>query len=733
MSLLANRTSCLLLVLFFCLMTPAVYSSEIKPIVIESDEMARRGQMMEQTSLSKPLRWGNDVPICSGDVSGGISATYDDSGYMYAARCSTYMSTERNAIRIYRSTNGGTTWQVFWGFAIMDHHPTMPVLLTGQYLTNNWLYIFYLLDVENGNIGMARVKLDDTGVYNFYSVVSGTDTVTYFSACTDLETGSHLMVAYQQEENWHRLYTIASSDYGETWGGETLVCSDGAHPDITYGSNGYVYVVFESTGLTKGKSVVVDKEIWFRRNTNYCAPGSWETIESLTDDYDEDSYPKVAALHTAPEDTACIWVAYNHDASATGELDTLTYDDDTPTWYFTIPDSYGDDLFNVRFTPLWGCRLRSAQFLFYQKVGVGAVRIYVWADTNGYPAEKIDSVYVPHADIQFYPNWTTIDFLSKNTDLAILSDFHIGYTPLGAPATDTLSIISDNGLPVGMEHRSSEFSGGAWGTMYNDWGIDVNFMIRAIIERVTDPNTDLRYAYSTNSGVDWVKDQIVAGEVSYDEMACNLHAYQSPSWYWVDLCYLRWPIMRGAPKPDICYTWSQASSAHQFHTPHETLADGLPHWSQDSREVCQVVFRPASVYPGVVYAGSFPLKEDEWNLIDGAWNLYFDHHDMTGVEEDFAEEELATQFFLSTNYPNPFNPETRIGYYIPKACPVKLEVFNILGQRVKTLVDENQTAGAKEVTWNGKDENANEVASGIYFYRLQAQDFVETKKMVLMK
>jgi hypothetical protein len=736
-----NKAIYLMLVLYFCLMIPNLYSSEIKPIVIEPDEMAGRGQLMEQTSLSKPFKWGNDVLISDGDVSGGITATYDDSGYLYAARCTTYSGTERNSIRIYRSTNGGMTWQPFWGFAIMDYHPTMPVLLTGQHLTNNWLYILYLVDVDNGNIGIARVKIDSLADYNFYSVASGPDTITYFSACADFETGSHLMVAYQQEEGWHRLYTIASTDYGETWGDETLVCSDGAHPDITYGSNGYVYVAFETTGLTKGKSVVVDKEIWFRRNTNYCAPGAWGTIEPLTDDYDEDSYPKVAALHTAPEDTACIWVAYNHDASATGEWDTLTCDDDTASYYFPIPDPYGDDLFNVRFTPSWGYRLRFAQFLFFRKAGTGAVRIYVWADTSGYPAQKIDSVDIPHADIQLYPSWTTVSFLSKNTTFFNpLPDFHIGYTPLGPPATDTLSIISDNGEPAGTEHRSSEFSGGVWGTMYNDWLHDVNFMIRAVVERVTDPNTDLRFAYSTNSGKDWVKDQIIAGDADYDEMACNLHVYRSPSWYWLDLCYLRWPIMIRAPKPDICYTWSHVSAPYQIHSPHETLVDDYPYWSPDSREVCQIVFPPPAEYPGIVYAGAYILKENEEGLIDGAWNLYFDHHDWTDVQEEVVEEVSPVKFSLSANYPNPFNPTTRIQFTVSSSqfavhslIPTTLKVYNVLGQLVKTLVDEPKEAGTYEVTWDGKDENGYQVASGIYFYRLQAKDFVQTKKMVLMK
>jgi flagellar hook assembly protein FlgD len=64
---------------------------------------------------------------------------------------------------------------------------------------------------------------------------------------------------------------------------------------------------------------------------------------------------------------------------------------------------------------------------------------------------------------------------------------------------------------------------------------------------------------------------------------------------------------------------------------------------------------------------------------------------------------------------------------------VKLEIFNLLGQKIKAIIDGDQTAGDKEVIWDGKNENGEQVASGVYLYRLQTKDFVQTRKMVLMK
>ncbi|MCK4461399.1 MAG: T9SS type A sorting domain-containing protein, partial [candidate division Zixibacteria bacterium] len=85
------------------------------------------------------------------------------------------------------------------------------------------------------------------------------------------------------------------------------------------------------------------------------------------------------------------------------------------------------------------------------------------------------------------------------------------------------------------------------------------------------------------------------------------------------------------------------------------------------------------------------------------------------------------------NYPNPFNPSTTISFNLPNAGQVQLSIFNVLGQKVTTLVDGQYTAGTHEVTWNGTDESGSAVGSGIYFYRITTSDFDQTKKMILMK
>jgi hypothetical protein len=88
---------------------------------------------------------------------------------------------------------------------------------------------------------------------------------------------------------------------------------------------------------------------------------------------------------------------------------------------------------------------------------------------------------------------------------------------------------------------------------------------------------------------------------------------------------------------------------------------------------------------------------------------------------------------LEQNYPNPFNPETSISYTLKNAGKVSLEIYNLKGQRVKTLVNKQENAGQHAVVWNGQDDKGNAVSSGVYFYKLKSGNYTSTRKMILLK
>ncbi|MBN2092988.1 T9SS type A sorting domain-containing protein [candidate division KSB1 bacterium] len=108
----------------------------------------------------------------------------------------------------------------------------------------------------------------------------------------------------------------------------------------------------------------------------------------------------------------------------------------------------------------------------------------------------------------------------------------------------------------------------------------------------------------------------------------------------------------------------------------------------------------------------------------GFW--YLTGSTSTGIES--ISDLLPKEFKLEQNYPNPFNPGTIIEFALPKSAFITLKVYNLLGEEIITLVAENRSAGIHKINWD-----ANRLASGVYMYRLEAEKFVQFKKLILIR
>jgi len=106
--------------------------------------------------------------------------------------------------------------------------------------------------------------------------------------------------------------------------------------------------------------------------------------------------------------------------------------------------------------------------------------------------------------------------------------------------------------------------------------------------------------------------------------------------------------------------------------------------------------------------------------------------EITAVAE-FAAGEVPGDFQLLQNYPNPFNPATTIEYHIPQTAQVQLAIFDAMGKRVRNLVEAQQQPGRHRIAWDARNEAGAPVASGVYFYRMRAGEFVDQKKMILLQ
>lgn len=106
----------------------------------------------------------------------------------------------------------------------------------------------------------------------------------------------------------------------------------------------------------------------------------------------------------------------------------------------------------------------------------------------------------------------------------------------------------------------------------------------------------------------------------------------------------------------------------------------------------------------------------------------------TTLVEEVEGADIPDGFALYDNYPNPFNPSTTIEFDISSPGLVEIAVFNIVGQKIRTLTDKQfSQAGRYKVEWNGRDGLGRLVGSGVYFYRLKAGDVIKTKKMIMVK
>jgi len=155
----------------------------------------------------------------------------------------------------------------------------------------------------------------------------------------------------------------------------------------------------------------------------------------------------------------------------------------------------------------------------------------------------------------------------------------------------------------------------------------------------------------------------------------------------------------------------------------------VTHDVQESLKIVDYVYFVAAGFNSLLSAAE---------SVVGASTMYTSYAsgDFLNQQTDVTEENggaLPQTFDLAQNYPNPFNPRTEIRLSIPRESHVRLVVYDILGQTVKTLVDGGMHAGSFVVDWDGTNQSGTQVSSGMYFYRLTTDDFTATKKMVLLK
>ena len=176
--------------------------------------------------------------------------------------------------------------------------------------------------------------------------------------------------------------------------------------------------------------------------------------------------------------------------------------------------------------------------------------------------------------------------------------------------------------------------------------------------------------------------------------------------------------------------WTDNSTALKFFVISQTpTVDSDYHTFAIVSEQWVSVDIPLTTFPNVDLTDVFQFK------VEGNGTIYWDNFYFYSnlVEVDNRSETFPQGFALEQNFPNPFNPVTTLRYDLPENSYVNVTVYDMLGRQVRTLVNTTQDAGFRSVIWNATNDYGKPVSAGIYLYQIQAGEFVQTKKMVLLK
>ncbi|MCH7689907.1 MAG: T9SS type A sorting domain-containing protein [candidate division Zixibacteria bacterium] len=137
---------------------------------------------------------------------------------------------------------------------------------------------------------------------------------------------------------------------------------------------------------------------------------------------------------------------------------------------------------------------------------------------------------------------------------------------------------------------------------------------------------------------------------------------------------------------------------------------------------------------GETESTDFPTFNPYQDTLQGFTNAFVIKFSSFSTDiKEFDFDNLPADYNMSQNYPNPFNPITTIEFKLPIRSNISISIYNMLGQKVKQLVNQEFSAGNYRITWDGTTSNGVRASTGVYFYRLETESFVQTKKMILLK
>ena len=288
------------------------------------------------------------------------------------------------------------------------------------------------------------------------------------------------------------------------------------------------------------------------------------------------------------------------------------------------------------------------------------------------------------------------------------------------------NICLDNdgaGISV-LDSRSNEIYNNSLASNYEDSAgghVGLKFLAElAVVSFLTDSNYHSKNNIIKNNFI-YAEDSILAVGIDNESITVGGNVF-SHNLYWNKDNNDVWQWDTTTGNDDS--TWNDIASALDIiEDPNWTVPD--PEQAEDFKLSDYSALFQRGVNVGLI-------RDYEGNPVLNPPSIGAYEYESNGVEVH-ARDALPKRYNLYQNYPNPFTSLTNIKYSIRKPGSVELNVYNIVGQRVKTLVNESQKAGNYSVTWNSRDDKSRVLSSGIYFVRLKVSDFSQTRKLLLLR
>tara|TARA_B110000196_G_scaffold286714_1_gene270583 strand:- start:170 stop:1183 length:1014 start_codon:yes stop_codon:yes gene_type:complete len=313
---------------------------------------------------------------------------------------------------------------------------------------------------------------------------------------------------------------------------------------------------------------------------------------------------------------------------------------------------------------------------------------------------------------------TDIEVYEDNEPLPLNTNGVFDDVDIGAGDSLTITVVSMDDMLVTVEYDPNSvplliFAENGNGesdivvTAEDLFGLTANDTVRVSILSVNDAPTE----FDLLTPMDGTELIITPNDIS-EELALTVTWESSSDVDGDELNYSF--VLYNGPQPQAAALIDTMLSDTVLHIPYLDIAELLGVSGQTSISADWAVFTTDGI---------------DTTMSNYVWNIFFDASNVLSIVGGVTPDRFA----LYQNYPNPFNPITSLRYDLPQGELVNITVYDMLGRIVKTLVNSSQTAGYKSIRWNATNDRNEPVSAGLYLYTIQAGDFRQTKKMVLLK